>query len=232
MTGGKSPLPGWDPYLLRYWRDVHQSLVVYTRDYLRAQLPSDLRVRVEERVFLEAEDDGIPRSGSYVPDVSVVEWPRGSAGTAAVTVEEAVAEPVKFRYLFEPLTEGYIEIFDTSSRGRLVTSIEFTSPTNKAPGKGSDSFRKKQHDCQEASVSVVEIDLIGMNIRQRLPAIRIPLRPSDKQARLDIQAVFDQAYLNGGYEADIDYSKDPEVPLTAEEKQWLDTYLREQNLRK
>jgi hypothetical protein len=269
MTREKSPFPGWDPYLQGYWRDVHQSMVVYTRDYLRAQLPADLRVRVEERVFLEAEDDGVPRSGSYVPDVSVIEWPRPRSG-ATTTIEQAVAEPLKIRYPFEPLTEGYIEIRDASSGGRLVTSIEFTSPTNKAPGKGADSFRKKQQDCRNANVSVVEIDLIrggehilmvpveriplnrrdppfacvfeawnqidllfyAISIQQRLPAIRIPLRQTDKQARLDIQAIFDQAYLNGDYGADIDYSVDPDVSLTPDERQWLDAHLRAQGLRK
>ena len=39
--------------------------------------------------------------------------------------------------------------------------------------------------------------------------ISIPLRPSDPDALLDIQAVVDQCYRNGGYD-DIDYTDEPE----------------------
>ena len=262
MTREKSLLPGWDPYVLRYWRDVHQSLVVYTRDDLRAQLPSELRARVEERVVLEAEDWGMEKQ-SYVPDVAITEWPRSGGGGGTALALREVAEPYRIIIPAEPITEGYIEIRDLSSGGRLVTTIEFASPTNKTPGKGADGFRKKQKDCLRAKVSLVEIDLIRggehilsipfdeieegqqqtpcacvteawkpneflfypIRIEGRLPVIRIPLRESDTQARLDIQAVFDHAYLNGEYGADIDYSKAPKAELTIEETAWLEAHL-------
>jgi len=48
----KSPFPGMDPYLERYWRDLHQSLIIYTRDELQDRLPPQLRARIEERVYL------------------------------------------------------------------------------------------------------------------------------------------------------------------------------------
>lgn len=50
----KSPFPGMDPYLERHWRDVHASLAVYARDWLQERLPSGLRARIEERVFVES----------------------------------------------------------------------------------------------------------------------------------------------------------------------------------
>ena len=37
-----SPFPGMDPYLERYWRDVHASLLIYARDQLEDQLPNNL----------------------------------------------------------------------------------------------------------------------------------------------------------------------------------------------
>jgi hypothetical protein len=228
-----------------------------------------LRARIEERVVLESEEWAW-ESRTYMPDVALIEWPHGREGGGAVAVEEEVAEPVKVSIHPEPLVEGYIEIRDLSSGGRLVTTIEFASPTNKTAGKGADGFRKKERDCLRAQVSVVEIDLIRggehilsvpveklpegqrdppcacvveawkpneflfypFNIQKCLPAIRIPLRQSDKQARLDIQAVFDQAYLNGEYGADIDYSHDPKVPISLGESEWLQAHLRAQGLRK
>src|SRR5688572_16713292 len=70
MAREKSPLPGWDPYLQRFWRDVHHRLITYSSDFLHRVLPSDLRVRIEERVVLEAGDPVLSRD-IYVPDVAV-----------------------------------------------------------------------------------------------------------------------------------------------------------------
>ena len=63
--------PGMDPYLEAHWRDVHASLIIYTRDALRGLLPQSLRARVEERVLL-ATAAGFGESWLF-PDVRVVE---------------------------------------------------------------------------------------------------------------------------------------------------------------
>ena len=52
----KSPFPGMDPYLVRHWGDVHQSAITYIRDSLQPRLPSDLRARAQERVFIDVPD--------------------------------------------------------------------------------------------------------------------------------------------------------------------------------
>ena len=51
----KSPFPGMDPYLERYWGDIHTSLIVYARNQLNAQLPDDLQARVEESAGVDIE---------------------------------------------------------------------------------------------------------------------------------------------------------------------------------
>lgn len=68
-----SPFPGMDPYLEKHWRDVHHNLITYSRDQIQTRLPSHLRARVEERMFVEA-DAGENRN--IYPDMHVVE--RGS----------------------------------------------------------------------------------------------------------------------------------------------------------
>jgi len=154
----KSPFPGMDPYLEQHWRDVHHALITYTRDQLQPNLPRDLRARMEERVFVES-DEGDPRE--VYPDVRVVEYPNKQAGeghpleTAAV----AVAEPILVHVDREPSSQGYIEIVDVGSGNRVVTVIEFVSPTNKLPGEGQRLYLKKQKDVIAAGASLVEIDL-------------------------------------------------------------------------
>ena len=76
----RSPFPGMDPYLEQHWLDVHHRLATYARDQLQRKLPRDLRARIEERVFVESDDEGQYRG--IHPDVRVVEHPLpGSAGT-------------------------------------------------------------------------------------------------------------------------------------------------------
>ena len=56
-------------------------------------------------------------------------------------------------------------------------------------------------------------------LRERLPVIRIPLRPTDPDALLDVQAVLNDAYARGGYDI-IDYNNPPEPPLADEDTTW------------
>jgi hypothetical protein len=67
-------------------------------------------------------------------------------------------------------------------------------------------------------------------LRERLPVISIPLRPSDRDALPDLQLVVDQCYRNGGYD-DIDYADEPEPRLTKADARWADTLLRKQGRR-
>src|SRR5215204_3028792 len=152
----RSPFPGMDPYLERHWRDVHGSLVIYARDALNDQLGGGLIARCEERLVIE-EADGPSRS--IHPDVRVVEH-----GLHGVPVRPlggvAVAEPLVVDVTSEPAVERHVEIIDTSTGGRVVTSIEFLSPTNKLPGDGRTQYALKQRQCAEAGVSLVEVDLV------------------------------------------------------------------------
>jgi hypothetical protein len=67
-----SPFPGMDPYLERFWGDVHQALITYIRDWVQGRLPGDLRARMQERVYVELPG---ARRAVYYPDIRVVERP-------------------------------------------------------------------------------------------------------------------------------------------------------------
>jgi hypothetical protein len=247
-----------DPYLEQYWRDVHHSLCTYARDQLQPQLGPALRARIEERLVVESE---IGDQRAIYPDVKIVERrPREPMGQQTAT---ALLEPVVFEIESEPATEGYIQIIDTTTGGRLVTVIEFLSTTNKLPGLGQQAYRQKRDELWGAGVSLVEIDLlrtgdwplqlsehrvpraqrtpyrVGIHrgwdglryeyyplpLDRPLPAIRIPLRQSDPDARLDLQPLIDQTYQNGGYD-DIDYAQPARPPLEGEHAAWADDLLR------
>ena len=51
----------------------------------------------------------------------------------------ATADPIVVRTAVDPISQGFLEIVDASSGNRVVTVIEFVSPSNKVPGEGRDS---------------------------------------------------------------------------------------------
>lgn len=265
MDEVRSPFPGMDPYLEARWRDVHASLVLYTRDQIQSQVTPGLRARVEDRVLLDAPlaDDG----NWFYPDVRAVHRrPEPARGPDAAT-GVAVAEPHVVEKVRERAIETFIQLIDPLDNARVVTVIEFLSPSNKSSGKDQDAYMEKQEQLRDAGVSLVEIDLLrggervlqirprklpphlrlhyaacvfratsrakeryenyGFDLRLPLPAIRIPLRKQDPDARLDLQALIAKCYTNGGYD-DIDYRQSPPPPaLDAADLEWADVLLRE-----
>jgi uncharacterized protein DUF4058 len=256
----KSPFPGMDPYLEAHWGDVHTSLITYARDSLQAQMPADLKVRVEENGY----------EHGYYPDIRVIDNPRPhleAPGRGAAT-EIAVAEPLVVPYELELETQRSIQIIDSKSGNRIVIAIEILSPANKETEEGRATYRRKQRDLRDGDVNLVEIDLLRdgdyvmavrrgalpveytkpyricvtrsvgarrgevyrVSLRERLPNFRIPLRETDKDAILDLQAIVSQAYENGGYD-DTDYRRDPMPPLSKEDAVWADKLLREKGRR-
>lgn len=252
----KSPFPGMDPYLESRWRDVHSSLVIYARDAINRQLPSGLLARSEERTIVADEDDDLRE---IAPDVFVYEPnPTDIPWSSALEGGVAVAEAVKVTIPQAEIHQRYLEIRDARSGGKVVTVIEFVSPTNKRQGEGLSKYLQKQKECRSAGVNLVEIDLTRggdrslvmriyalkphnrttyqawvhralyltaswayrLPLTQRLAAIPIPLRPTDKDVLLELQPLIDQVYENGRYAEDIDYSEELRPPLEASDAEW------------
>lgn len=171
----RSPFPGMDPWLELFWEDVHQRALTYAADMLQEQLPSGLRARLQERVFVETP---IHRLREIAPDVRVVEHPRLPGvrkTTAPSSGGAAVAEPVWVAAGDDPIVEGEIEIVDARSGSKLVTAIELLSLANKRRGPGMDKYRQKQAEVVSAEANLVEIDLLRAGERVLLcPPENIP----------------------------------------------------------
>jgi hypothetical protein len=259
----KSPFPGMDPYLEPHWLDVHSSLVIGSRDSLNEHLPDDLVASAEERVAVESESGGERLIG---PNVKIFEPP----ADMSVAVESAagrIEAPYRLLAQVEPMIERFIRIIEAGTE-RLVTVIEFVSPTNKR-GDGLQAFRSKRAELLVSGVNFVEVDLgrsggwCGLlrphrcppqaitpyrvtfrvpsdpgavylhpiNLRDRLPAISIPLRQHDPQVRLDLQAILDRTYSSGRYHRRLDYSRLCDPPLEGDEASWADELLRREGRR-
>ncbi len=221
----RSPFPGMDPYLDRYWGDVGGSLAVTAKVALNDQLTAGLVARTDRRLTAD------PTSPSS-----------------------------------DPIRQPFVQILDTADGNRVVTVIEFLSPSNKTDNAARQSYRAKQNECLEARTSLVEVDLTraghrrllmdmnsipaerrgeymvsvwraytgkfgrregyGLKLRERLPGIRIPLRNGDPDIVLDLQSLVDQAYEAGAYGRALDYRRPLDEPLAADDAAWADGLLR------
>ncbi len=76
-----------------------------------------------------------------------------------------------------------------------------------------------------------EFEYDRLPLRERLPAIPIPLRPEDSYVPLDLQAILDDCCEEGRYPDDIDYRNEPDPPLTGDDARWADALLREHGRR-
>jgi len=65
-----------------------------------------------------------------------------------------------------------------------------------------------------------------ISLREQLPVLPIPLRPTDKEITLELQPLIDACCERGGYSAS-DFATTLEPPLSAEEAAWAETLLRQ-----
>jgi hypothetical protein len=74
-------------------------------------------------------------------------------------------------------------------------------------------------------------ELYPLPLRQTLPNIPVPLRPSDKDVVLRIQELVDDCYRDGRYGRLLDYRADPVPRLAESDARWLNVVLRDKGLR-
>jgi hypothetical protein len=172
-----SPFPGMDPYLERSWGDVHSRLITASSSALNGVLPEDLVARVEERVVVDCIDYARPRA--IYPDVRVYNDPYGPQSTTVVASPASrIAQPIVLELDAEEHTETFIAILDPSG-GRLITVIEFLSPSNKLPGENRDAYVQKRTELARAGVNLVEVDLIRAGSWREL--LRPTVAPRDAE---------------------------------------------------
>ncbi len=66
---------------------------------------------------------------------------------------------------------------------------------------------------------------VPMSIRQRLPAIGVPLREGEPDVPLDLQTALDRAYDDGAFRS-LDYTRPPDPPLSAADAVWAAEHVR------
>jgi len=152
-----------DPYLEGgYWSDFHHDLATE----IKRQLLPCLQPRyyaATSTYFLVDTGDEVEITQSLYPDVGVTE----STTAEAVGHPTAVAEPPVRAKLVLPhrMPHSQVEIRDLQNH-RLVTAIEFLSPTNKR-SLGRKQYLRKRLQILHSTAHLIELDLLRQG--QRLP---------------------------------------------------------------
>jgi hypothetical protein len=107
---------------------------------------------------------------------------------------------------------------DLLRRGDRVLSV----PVSRIPKRARTTYQV----CVRRGWKPGRYEVYPVPLRSPLPGVRIPLRETDEDIRLDLQAILQHAYRKGRYHATIDYSEPPVPPLTRDEARWARSLLK------
>lgn len=162
-----SPFPGMDPYLEGdLWTSVHAQLGAEVARQLMPRLRPRYAALTEKRYVVTSHEDAeVSIEGRY-PDVGVVET--ATSPTSGLGLAIATAPLQMMTAWPDPVPHTWVEIRDTATR-RLVTAIEFLSPTNKR-GTGRREYLRKRRRFLISTAHLLEIDLVRQG--RRVPMVQ------------------------------------------------------------
>jgi hypothetical protein len=182
---------------------------VAVRDGVAVAEPYIIHVDEEPvtETFINVIDAG---SGNRV--VTVIEFLSMSNKTAGEGQDQYLKKQRELKLGQVSLVE-----IDLLRGGKRVLSI--------SPQSIPAELRTPYQVCARRGWKADTVEIYRVPLRERLPTIRIPLRESDPDATLDLQALIDQCYRNGRYHK-INYQFDPDPPFDADDNVWAAELLR------
>ena len=241
----RSPFPGVDPYLEQFSGDLHHTIIVRARHAVQKLLPEEMIARIDVREFIEPieswprdEAERFVRLGGSLEDSEpasqgFIQITDRTLGRRVITVIEILKPSnkvpgpghdllLKKREEIHQARASLVEI-DLNRTGGHVLS----APFDRVP----DGLRTPYAACVSRGWKPLDFEYYPISLRERLPAIAIPLRQTDRDLPLDLQSLLEECCEESRYVDDIDYREDPDPPLTPDDAQWADTLLREQGFR-
>lgn len=245
-----SPFPSMDPFLEdpTLFPDFHFEMIGAIREQLAAKLEPDFFVHVEQRVYITEPD--IERKQIVIADVTIVTPPQPSL-RSTMTVPTVTTPTLLEPLYDTEVREHYIEIYDSRNREVVTTIELLSPFDKNPHATGYDVFQRKRNSIMASHVHWVEIDLLREGERQReltdndyyallkrghrvrpyevwffdlrdlMPTIAVPLRPSHPDAALELQKAFESAYARARYQTSVDYeSKIAELHLSPADARW------------
>jgi Protein of unknown function (DUF4058) len=220
-----SPFPGMDPYVEGYlWPDVHHALASKIRQLLVPQLSPNYLARLEVSVF----EDKNPESevGILYPDVEILRSKSRSIvllepmRVKIVTVE--IRDTVHHRLItsieiLSPVNKREPNLSQYRAKRQRLYDANVHQLELDLIRRGT---RPIQHPSLPDSLYLVTltrsqtraIEVWGMNLKDALPIVPIPLQNTDPDAVLDLGQALREIYDEAAYDLSIDYAETPPPP--------------------
>jgi hypothetical protein len=218
MTPQDNPFPGMNPWLEKHWSDVHTVLLGYLRDAISPELPPDLNARAEERVAFETTQS----------EEITERWIEISNLTGKVISIIEILSPSNKR---PPGLHDYQRrMRDCLDAGVNIVEIDLLRGGRHAvqvPEEGLDSVEGTHGIiCVTRAARRRRHEVYRWPLRERIPAIRIPLRASDPDIPLDLQPLVDRAHKMGRYWQSTGH-EELRPPLPKNEAAWAAEILKQ-----
>lgn len=243
------------------WQEFHSRLIVAIADDLGPRLRPKYRAAVEKRIYEDASNDltfvGRPDTTVFRTSRDMERVTAGKSNlmsTEPIRVEVPMPEEFRERYLeIRDVMTGEVvttlELISPSNkrsgRGRLqyeekrlailgsrthLIEIDLIRAFSPLPLR-SDLPVSLYRILISRSEQRPRADLYPFNLRDSIPSVPIPLKSDDPELLINLQHLLHQVYDRAAYDLEIDYQQDPMPPLSDEDTQWVDSWLKQQGLR-
>src|SRR5947209_7664877 len=215
-----SPFPGMDPYLEddKLWPAFHHQFVACLYQILLPSLVDRYRAKIAQR--------------RYATEMALF---------TSVVREEHTEEYIEVR---QRADGKLISLIDTVSPANKVASTGRQAYLDRRRDARNESASLVEIDLVIQGQPTLEYSRDGLpdwdyavtvtrstqperfeiytaTLQKKLPKFRLPLAPDDRDTVLDLHTVFTRCYDQGGFAARIDYQRDPPLPLSADDRQWV-----------
>jgi hypothetical protein len=226
-----SPFAGMDPYLedQSLWQAFHFQFITSLYQTLLPELSEHYRARIGHRLYIteQALFTSVVREEHRE---QFIEIRKDSEGRLITHIE--LVSPAN-KTLAAGARAYLLKRQDARFAGANLVEIDLV-----LAGKGMQDYTARTNIPEWDYIVAVtrathpdRVEVYTTTLDKRLPRFRMPLAGDDRDQMVDLQTVFLRSYDHGGFGANIDYQRDPTAPLTSQERQWLDQYLRQANLR-
>lgn len=226
-----SPFPGMDPYLEdpQVWPEFQHHLVAVLFQMLLPNLSDRYRARMGCRQYTSE----LPLFTSVIRETHQEEYLeiRQRISQRLVTLVEVVSPANR------TTSEGRRVYMDQRQQA-IAEGAATVEICLVLQGKPTLSYPRDSLPEFDYTVSVTRsgnperYEIYTSTLQKRLPKFKLPLAPDDRDTLLDLQTAFSRAYDQIPCDK-IDYSRPPhpDVPLSEDKRRWIDSWLRQQNVR-
>jgi len=214
-----SPFPGMNPYLedADVWHDFHCHFSVCCSHAIVSQVRPAYIVRLGQHVYTHEIPVGLRHPGLAEVDVereSYIEI-RDRVSRELITIVEIVSHPNKRP---GPHREQHLAEREQLLAGPVhLVELDLLREHPRFPLENLPYC--EYYGLVSRSQKRPSAEIWPIRFRESLPEIPIPLRPSDPEAHLDLQAVLHGVYDAAGYEYYV-YGTPLQQPLSLDDAAW------------